>query len=259
MIVIWCSSASSASRRSRRSKAEDENLTKEQGKAIYCGRCSAAGHGTRAQGSGRDAHPRRLRRQHGLRGPERRRQSDAAGLRAGRCCFGDGHARQGEGEIVGTGVETSMDVEFTVDLIKKKTIGWPRIENETYVMVLGSERPLLQAFQHATTEMLRLARDRLRLTRAWRVNLDGASHRVRDCQRRRSAFHGRRKDPQVAAAALTNENGIHSPLCERLGSADEDGGLRTFARFSGNGSSRTSDRRREDSTLPPVLAIARST
>lgn len=70
--------------------------------------------------------------------------------------LGDGHARQGEGEVVGTGVETSMDVEFTVDVIKKKTIGWPRLENDTYIMVLGSERPLLQAFQHATTEMLRL-------------------------------------------------------------------------------------------------------
>jgi acetamidase/formamidase len=70
--------------------------------------------------------------------------------------LGDGHARQGEGEVVGTGVETSMDVEFTVDLIKKKPIGWPRLENDTYIMVLGSERPLLQAFQHATTEMLRL-------------------------------------------------------------------------------------------------------
>ena len=70
--------------------------------------------------------------------------------------LGDGHARQGEGEVVGTGVETSMDVEFTVDLIKKKAIGWPRLENDTYIMVLGSERPLLQAFQHATTEMLRL-------------------------------------------------------------------------------------------------------
>ena len=70
--------------------------------------------------------------------------------------LGDGHARQGEGEVVGTGVETSMDVEFTVELIKKKPIGWPRLENDTYIMVLGSERPLLQAFQHATTEMLRL-------------------------------------------------------------------------------------------------------
>ena len=26
--------------------------------------------------------------------------------------LGDGHARQGEGEVVGTGLETSMDVEF---------------------------------------------------------------------------------------------------------------------------------------------------
>ena len=70
--------------------------------------------------------------------------------------LGDGHARQGEGEIVGTGVETSMDVEFTVDLIKKNVVSWPRLENDTYLMVLGSERPLLQALQHATTEMHRL-------------------------------------------------------------------------------------------------------
>jgi len=69
--------------------------------------------------------------------------------------IGDGHARQGEGEVVGTGLETSMDVEFTVDLVKKKTAAWPRLENDTYVMVLGSARPLLQALQHATTELQR--------------------------------------------------------------------------------------------------------
>jgi amidase len=68
---------------------------------------------------------------------------------------GDGHARQGEGEVAGTGLETSLDVEFTVDLIKKKAIGWPRLENETHIMVLGSARPLLEAFQHATTELQR--------------------------------------------------------------------------------------------------------
>jgi acetamidase/formamidase len=34
--------------------------------------------------------------------------------------LGDGHARQGEGEVVGTGLETSMDVEFTVQLVKSK-------------------------------------------------------------------------------------------------------------------------------------------
>jgi acetamidase/formamidase len=69
--------------------------------------------------------------------------------------LGDGHARQGEGEVVGTGLETSMDVEFTVDLVKKSSIAWPRMENDTHIMVLGSERPLLQAFQHATSELHR--------------------------------------------------------------------------------------------------------
>jgi acetamidase/formamidase len=69
--------------------------------------------------------------------------------------LGDGHARQGEGEVVGTGLETSLDVEFTVDVVKKKTLAWPRLENETYLMTLGSARPLLQAFQHATSELQR--------------------------------------------------------------------------------------------------------
>jgi len=67
--------------------------------------------------------------------------------------LGDGHARQGEGEVAGTGLETSMDVEFSVELVKGKAIGWPRLETTTHVMVLGSARPLLEAFQHATTEL----------------------------------------------------------------------------------------------------------
>ena len=69
--------------------------------------------------------------------------------------LGDGHARQGEGEVVGTGIETSMDVEFSVNLVKQKTIGWPRLETDTHIMVLGSARPLIEALQHATSEMQR--------------------------------------------------------------------------------------------------------
>ena len=65
--------------------------------------------------------------------------------------LGDGHARQGHGEVVGNALEVSMNVEFSVDLIKDKRIRWPRIENDDYIMVLGSARPLLQALQHATT------------------------------------------------------------------------------------------------------------
>jgi amidase len=70
--------------------------------------------------------------------------------------LGDGHARQGDGEIVGTGVEVSFDVEFAVGLLKGKRIGWPRAEDDEFVMAVGNARPLDQALQHATTELLRL-------------------------------------------------------------------------------------------------------
>ncbi len=69
--------------------------------------------------------------------------------------IGDGHAVQGDGEIVGTGIEISFDVTFTVQLLKGKTICWPRAENETHIMTFGNARPLDQALQHATSEMVR--------------------------------------------------------------------------------------------------------
>ncbi|HTS72196.1 MAG TPA: acetamidase/formamidase family protein [Gaiellaceae bacterium] len=72
---------------------------------------------------------------------------------------GDGHALQGDGEIVGTGIEVSMDVELSVEVLKGKTIRWPRAEDETFVMAVGNARPLDQAVQHATTELLKLLRD----------------------------------------------------------------------------------------------------
>ncbi len=73
-------------------------------------------------------------------------------------CVGDGHAVQGDGEIVGTGIETSFDVQFTVRLIKGKMIGWPRGEDADFIFTIGNARPLDQAVQHATTEMLRWLR-----------------------------------------------------------------------------------------------------
>jgi amidase len=70
--------------------------------------------------------------------------------------LGDGHARQGDGEIVGTGIEVSCDVEFTVRVVKEKRISWPRAETETHVLAVGNARPLDQALQHATTELMEL-------------------------------------------------------------------------------------------------------
>jgi len=69
--------------------------------------------------------------------------------------LGDGHARQGDGEVLGNAIETSLDVEFSVDLMKHKQIRWPRLETRDSIMVLGSSRALNEALQHATTELMR--------------------------------------------------------------------------------------------------------
>ncbi len=68
--------------------------------------------------------------------------------------FGDGHARQGEGEVAGTGLETSMDVVLKIDVVKGKTIDWPRLEDAEYIMVAGSGRPLIDAFRLAHIELI---------------------------------------------------------------------------------------------------------
>ncbi len=69
--------------------------------------------------------------------------------------FGDVHALQGDGEITGSGIETSADVTLEIDLIKDYKIAWPRLENEKFIMVAGSIRPLLDAFRIAHVEMVK--------------------------------------------------------------------------------------------------------
>lgn len=73
--------------------------------------------------------------------------------------LGDGHAVQGDGEIAGSGIEISLDVQFTVSLQKGKPINWPRGENKDYIFSAGNARPLDQCVQHATTEMLNWLQD----------------------------------------------------------------------------------------------------
>lgn len=68
--------------------------------------------------------------------------------------LGDGHALQGDGEILGNGIEISMDVQVTVHVLKGKQIGWPRGEDANSIFTVGNARPLDQCVQHATTEML---------------------------------------------------------------------------------------------------------
>lgn len=68
--------------------------------------------------------------------------------------LGDVHACQCDGEIVGTGIETAAEVTFSVEVVRNKTIHWPRGRNESEIFTIGNARPLDQALQHATTEML---------------------------------------------------------------------------------------------------------
>lgn len=69
--------------------------------------------------------------------------------------FGDVHALQGDGEITGSGIETSADITLQIDLIKDKKIDWPRLENDEFIMVAGSIRPLIDAFRIAHVEMVK--------------------------------------------------------------------------------------------------------
>jgi amidase len=68
--------------------------------------------------------------------------------------FGDGHALMGDGEVCGSGLETSMDVSFRFGLLKKKTIAWPRFEDAEHLMVAGSARPLSDALRIAFVELI---------------------------------------------------------------------------------------------------------
>jgi amidase len=68
--------------------------------------------------------------------------------------FGDFHALQGDGEIIGSGLESTADVTFQFDLIKGRRIRWPRIENDEYIMVAGSVRPLIDALRIAYVELI---------------------------------------------------------------------------------------------------------
>ncbi|TFW20392.1 acetamidase [Massilia arenosa] len=68
--------------------------------------------------------------------------------------LGDGHALQGDGETTQFALETSLDVEFTVDLIKHQAIRMPRVETATHLMTLGQAGSLDDALKIATAGMI---------------------------------------------------------------------------------------------------------
>ncbi|MBM3810031.1 MAG: acetamidase [Acidimicrobiia bacterium] len=72
--------------------------------------------------------------------------------------IGDGHALQADGEPVGTGVETSMDVMFTVGLRKNANLPGPRLENDDYIIAIASQPEFVSSLDRtirlATSDMI---------------------------------------------------------------------------------------------------------
>ncbi len=78
--------------------------------------------------------------------------------------LGDAHAAQGDGELTGNALETSMEFSFTVELIKGKNVPGPRAENAQYRMASGIANSLPEALQQATTSLARWLEDDYKLT-----------------------------------------------------------------------------------------------
>ena len=94
--------------------------------------------------------------------------------------LGDAHAAQGDGELNGNGLETSMDVEIRVDLLPRQPIPAPRIESSTHLMTMGLGASLDDALRKATTNMVDwlMARHALTLPEVSQVLGTSAEYRV---------------------------------------------------------------------------------
>jgi acetamidase/formamidase len=91
---------------------------------------------------------------------------DTPQMRAGATCYlgvnvegalfsiGDGHYRQGEGEACGTAVEGAMTTTLIVELLKGGAPAWPRLEDDTHWMTVGSSRPLEDAWRIGQAELV---------------------------------------------------------------------------------------------------------
>ena len=68
--------------------------------------------------------------------------------------IGDGHARQGDGEVTGTALETSLRGTFEVRLRKGQRLRWPRAETPTHYIAMGLNEDLDEATRLAVREMV---------------------------------------------------------------------------------------------------------
>ena len=68
--------------------------------------------------------------------------------------IGDGHAAQGDGEVSGTAIETSLSGTIEIVLHKDRTLRWPRAETPRHYISMGLHPDLDEAARLATREMV---------------------------------------------------------------------------------------------------------
>jgi amidase len=82
--------------------------------------------------------------------------------------LGDGHAVQGDGEGLGNGVETSLDIQFTVKVHKNRQLSMPRLVNDRYIVSIGSQPEFRSSLDFgiraANSDMLRWLMTEYKLT-----------------------------------------------------------------------------------------------
>ncbi|MEP6784982.1 MAG: acetamidase/formamidase family protein [Sphingomonadales bacterium] len=93
--------------------------------------------------------------------------------------LGDAHALQGDGETSQYALETSMDVEFSVEIIRGKQIAMPRVESPSQIMVLGQAGSLDDATRAATSGMIDWLAQGYGLTLSESAQLLGSAARYR--------------------------------------------------------------------------------
>jgi acetamidase/formamidase len=67
--------------------------------------------------------------------------------------FGDGHAAMADGEVTQTGLETSMDVTFSVDVIRGYQTAQVREEDNDYIISFGVAGSLQEALKTSTAQL----------------------------------------------------------------------------------------------------------
>jgi acetamidase/formamidase len=89
--------------------------------------------------------------------------------------LGDAHAEQGDGELNGNALETSADVEFSVDVIPGTHLGGRRIETPTHIITMGLSASLDDALKSATDAMAKWLNEDYTLTPSETAQVLGTS------------------------------------------------------------------------------------